>query len=72
MAMIPGCARLPQQQLQPVPAETERERLAREAREIAAALAAAAAGRTVSLEAVQAWVDSWETEHELPKPRSGN
>jgi predicted transcriptional regulator len=54
--------------------ETEAERQHRLAREdvmIDQALASAAAGRTVSFEAVKAWVDSWDTDHELPQPRSG-
>ena len=52
--------------------EAERERrLAREDAMIDQALASAAAGRTVSFEAVKAWVDSWDTDHELPQPRSG-
>jgi predicted transcriptional regulator len=37
---------------------------------IAEARASAAAGRVVSLEAVEAWVDSWDTDHEMPMPRS--
>ncbi len=52
-------------------AEEKAERLAREAEMIAEARASVAAGRTVSLEAVTAWVDSWDTDHELSQPRSG-
>lgn len=44
---------------------------AREAEMIAEARASVAAGRTVSLEAVTAWVDSWDTDHELPQPQPG-
>lgn len=53
--------------------ETEAERkrrLAREAERIAEARASAAAGRVVSSEAVDAWIDSLGTDHELPPPRS--
>ncbi len=53
--------------------ETEAERQARiawEAARIAEADASIAAGRTVSEEAVDAWIDSLGTEHELPAPRS--
>ena len=52
--------------------ETERQRrLAREAEGIAEARASVAAGRVVSSEAVDAWIDSIGTGHELPPPRSG-
>jgi len=54
--------------------ETEtakRRRLACEAEMIAAARASAAAGRVVSSEEVDAWIDSLDTDHELPAPRSG-
>ena len=51
--------------------EEKRRRLAREAEMIAEARADVAAGRTVSLEAVTAWVDSWYTDYELPPPHSG-
>jgi hypothetical protein len=54
--------------------ETEAERqarLAREAEGIARARASAAAGRVVSSEAVDAWIDSIGTDHEQPPPRSG-
>lgn len=48
-----------------------RQRLAYEAARIDQALASAAAGRTVPFDVVKAWVDSWDTDHELPQPRSG-
>ena len=56
---------------QPGTAEERERRLASEDAMIDQALASAAAGRTVSFEAVKAWVDSWDTDHELPQPRSG-
>jgi predicted transcriptional regulator len=46
-------------------------RLELEARLIAEARASAAAGLTISLEAIKAWVDSWDTENELPPPEPG-
>ena len=46
-------------------------RLAREAKMIAQARASAAAGRVVSSAQVDAWIDSLDTDHELPAPRSG-
>jgi predicted transcriptional regulator len=55
------------------PAETEVERqaeLAREDRMLDEADADLVAGRTVSLDAVEAWVDSLGTDQELPVPRS--
>jgi hypothetical protein len=51
-------------------AATKGRRLAHEAKMIAEARASVAAGRTVSLESVTAWVDSWDTDHELPPPHS--
>ncbi len=42
-----------------------------QAERIEEALASARAGRVVSHEAVKAWVDSWDTPDELPKPRPG-
>jgi predicted transcriptional regulator len=54
----------------PETAEARRLRLGLEAEMIAQARASAASGRVVSLEAVEAWVDSWDTDHELPMPRS--
>jgi hypothetical protein len=52
-------------------AEEKAERIAREAVMIAEARASVAAGRVVSLEAVTAWVDSWDTDNELPPPHLG-
>jgi predicted transcriptional regulator len=52
-------------------AEERQQRLVREAEMIAEAEAEVAAGRTVSLEAVQAWVASLDTAHPLPVPQSG-
>ena len=52
--------------------EVERQRrIAWEAERIAKARASAAAGRVVSSEDVDAWIDSLDTDHELPPPRSG-
>jgi predicted transcriptional regulator len=52
--------------------EAERQRrLAWEVARIAEARASAAAGRVVSSEEVDAWIDSLDTDHELPPPRSG-
>lgn len=54
--------------------ETEPEqqrRLAWEAEMIAKARASAAAGCVVSSEEVDAWIDSLDTDHEQPPPRSG-
>ena len=56
------------------PTETEadrRRRLAWEAARIDEARASVAAGRIVSEEEVDAWIDSLGTDHELPPPRSG-
>lgn len=52
-------------------AEAKAHRIAREAEMIAQARASVAAGRVVSLEAVTAWVDSWDTDNELPPPHLG-
>ena len=52
-------------------AKEREQRIAREAEMIAEARASVAAGRTVSLEAVSAWIDSLGTDHELPLPQSG-
>ena len=49
------------------PASRQR-RLAAEAASLAVAHADAAAGRTVSAEAVDAWLDSLSTDHPLPPP----
>lgn len=55
-----------------VETEAERQcRLAWEAKRIAEARADVAAGRIVSSEEVDAWIDSLDTDHELPPPRSG-
>ena len=43
-------------------------RLAHEAEMIAEARASAAAGRVVSSQEVDAWIDSLDTDHELPLP----
>jgi predicted transcriptional regulator len=48
----------------------KRRRLALEAAMIAEARASAAAGRVVASEAVDAWIDSLDTDRELPPPRS--
>ena len=56
------------------PPETEADRRTRiswEAERIAEARACVAAGRVVSSEQVDAWIDSLGTDHELPPPRSG-
>jgi predicted transcriptional regulator len=45
-------------------------RLAREAEMIAEARASVAAGRVVSFEAVSAWIDSLDTDHEPSRPQS--
>ena len=55
----------------PETAEARRLRIAWEAEQIDQAMADVAAGRLISLEAVEAWVDSWDTENELPAPRPG-
>lgn len=52
-------------------AKAKERRVAHEAEMIAEARASVAAGRTVSLEAVTEWVDSWDTDHELPQPHAG-
>jgi hypothetical protein len=52
--------------------EERPRRLAWQAEMIDRALASVAAGRTVSLEAVEAWIDSLGTDHELPVPQSGH
>ena len=49
----------------------KRRRTAWEAARIAEARASGATGRVVSSEAVDAWIDSLGTDHELPPPRSG-
>jgi predicted transcriptional regulator len=52
-------------------AEDYRLRLAREAALIAEAEADVAAGNTVSLEDIEAWIDSLGTTREKPVPQSG-
>ncbi len=49
--------------------ERREQRLADEAKIIAASDAQIAAGRLVPLEAIQQWADSIGTAHELPLPR---
>ncbi len=59
---------------QPASPETEAERQARiawEAEGIAAADADIAAGRLVDAAVVRAWIESIDTDHELPVPYSG-
>jgi predicted transcriptional regulator len=54
--------------------ETEvarQRRLGREAEMIAEARVSAAAGRVVSSDAVDAWIDSLDTDRERPAPHSG-
>ena len=55
--------------------ETEAEllrRIAWETRMIAEADASIAAGRTISEAAIDAWIDSLGTDHELPPPPAGS
>ncbi len=47
-------------------------RLATEVALLAAAQADIAAGRTVSSEAVDAWIDSLPTDHPIPPPQPGS
>ncbi len=49
-------------------ATEEAARLALEDRLIQEALDDVAAGNTVSLQSVFEWMDSWDTDHELPAP----
>ena len=49
----------------------KRRRIAWETARIAEARASGAAGRVVSSEAVDAWIDSLGTDHEQTPPRSG-
>jgi predicted transcriptional regulator len=51
--------------------EHRRRRLACESKLIDEGLASIAAGRVVSEEAFDAWIDSIGTDRELPPPRSG-
>ena len=55
----------------PETAEARHRRLAWEAEMIAEAEAEVAAGQTISLKAVRAWVESWDTDRELPPPEPG-
>jgi predicted transcriptional regulator len=58
--------------MQPHQTESEAERAARLAREaalIAEAESDVAAGRVVDFAEVEAWVESWGTPNELPRPR---
>ena len=52
--------------------EARRARLAWESDRIDEADASARAGRTISFEAVSAWMDSWGTSAELPVPQVGD
>ena len=71
MAMNPSRRREPPLTDPVSESETVRtERLARERRQIEEARASVAAGRVVSEQAFNAWVDSLGTEHELPVPQS--
>jgi predicted transcriptional regulator len=51
--------------------EERTRRIAREAEGLARAIASADAGQLISSEAVDAWIDSLGTDHELPLPRPG-
>ncbi len=53
-----------------IPIDAAKNRFAREAEMLAAARASAEAGRIVSLEDVEAWVESWDTADELTSPSS--
>jgi hypothetical protein len=53
-----------------VETDAEKQRRAWEAERIAEARADIAAGRVVSSEKVDAWIDSLDTDHELPIPYS--
>jgi len=55
----------------PETAEARQRRLAWEAEMIAEAEAEVAAGQTISLKSVRAWVESWDTDRELPPPEPG-
>lgn len=52
-------------------ASARHKRISHEAALLGQARASAAAGRTVSEEQVDAWVDSLESDTPLPTPRSG-
>ena len=47
---------------------SRQRRLAREAGELAEAMASAVREGTISSERVDAWIDSLGTDHELPRP----
>jgi predicted transcriptional regulator len=51
-------------------ADGRARRLEHEVPRIKAALESVAAGRVVPLEAVDAWIESLGTDHELPAPRA--
>jgi predicted transcriptional regulator len=51
-------------------ADERARRLEHEVPRIKAALESVAAGRVVPLEAVDAWIESLGTDHELPAPRA--
>ena len=59
----------------PIPAQEtaaeRKRRIAWEAERIAEARASVAAGRVVASDRVDAWIDSLDTDHPLPAPRSG-
>ncbi len=57
--------------LRPETEAERRDRLAWEAEGIAVARADVAAGRVVEAAEVDAWIDSFDSEHELPIPYSG-
>jgi predicted transcriptional regulator len=61
----------PEALLASVPEADRQRRRAREAAMIAQADASIAAGRVVDEAAVDAWIDSIGTDHELPAPYSG-
>jgi len=62
----------PTQLPRPETSAARQRRLAAEAALLGAARADAAAGRTVSAEAVDAWIDSLATDHPLPPPHPGS
>jgi predicted transcriptional regulator len=55
----------------PDPEVARKRRIAQEAEGIARARASALAGRIVTSEAVDAWIESLDTDHELPAPHPG-
>jgi predicted transcriptional regulator len=61
----------PEAPLASVPEAERQRRREREAAMIAQADASVAAGRVVDEAAVDAWIDSIGTDHELPAPYSG-